>query len=119
MSTASKKKISKKLVLKILASIVLVGGTTAYYLFSKNNEGEVLSWMSSSWAYRRGISVGNSEAVELTNEDVLIELDTASLISAGKMQNDCDDLRATDSDTTTAINYWIEGGCNTDRKSVV
>ena len=118
MSTASKKKISKKTIFKILASVVLIGSISAYYLISRNDEGEVLSWMSSSWTYRRGIAVDNAGATELTNEDVLIELDTASLVTAGKMQNDCDDLRVTDSDTTTAINYWIESGCNTSTTQI-
>ena len=113
MSTASKKKISKKVIFKILASVVLIGSISAYYLISRNNEGEVLSWMSSSWAYRKGVEVGNAGGTQLTNENVLITLDTSSLVTAGKMQNDCDDLRATDSDTTTAIDYWIESGCNT------
>ncbi len=113
MSTASKKKISKKLVFKILASVVIIGGISAYYLISRNKEGEVLSWMSSSWAYRKGVEVDNAGGTQLTNEDVLITLDTASLVTGGKMQNDCDDLRVTDSDTTTSINYWIESGCDT------
>jgi hypothetical protein len=54
----------------------------------------------------------------LTDYDVLIEIDTASLIAAGKMQADCDDLRVTDSDMTTLLDYWIEGGCNTGSTQV-
>ncbi len=112
MESASKKKIPKKVIFKILASVILIGGACAYYFIS-NKDGEVLSWMSSSWAYRRGIAVANAGATELTNEDVLIEIDTATLVGASKMQSDCDDLRVTDSDTTTSIDYWIESGCNT------
>lgn len=48
----------------------------------------------------------------LTNHDIVFTLDTATLIAAGKMTADCGDLRVHDSDGTTALSYWIEGGCN-------
>jgi len=28
------------------------------------------------------------------------------------MRSDCGDIRFTDSDATTLLNYWIESGCN-------
>ena len=42
-------------------------------------------------------------------------VDTASLITAGKMLSDCKDIRIKEgSDGTTDLNYWIEDGtCNT------
>jgi len=46
-----------------------------------------------------------------------LKLDTASLISAGKMQADCDDLRFFDSDGNS-LPYWIENGCNTSETSI-
>jgi len=113
MKKSSKKpKISKKTIIKIVASVLVLGSGITYYVLS-NREGDVKGWMSSSWAYRRGVAVSNDSGGTLTDEDVLLEVDTSSLISAGKMQNDCDDLRFTDSDETTAIDYWIESGCNT------
>ena len=54
----------------------------------------------------------------LTDDDVLIELDTATLVTAGKLQSDCDDLRVTDSDKTTLLDHWIEAGCNTNSTQV-
>jgi hypothetical protein len=45
-------------------------------------------------------------------------MDTASLITGGKMQEDCDDLRVSDSDGSTQLDYWIEGGCNTSSTQV-
>lgn len=40
-------------------------------------------------------------------------IDTTTLITAGKMRSDCGDIRFTDSDGSTLINYWIESGQNT------
>jgi hypothetical protein len=44
---------------------------------------------------------------------VLVNMDTASLIAANEMRADCGDLRFTDSDEVTNLNYWIESGCGT------
>ncbi len=76
-----------------------------------------LGWLDSSWEYRKPISVSNSGA-DLTDEDVLVEIDTASLVTAGKLQSDCDDLRFTDNDESTTLSYWVEGGCNTSTTQV-
>jgi len=54
-----------------------------------------------------------SHAVAHTNHQITFNLDTQALISAGRMQSDCDDLRILDSDDTTKLSYWIESGCNT------
>ena len=67
------------------------------------------------WDYYRDITIDNTgNSNTLTDYQVLITLDTATLISAGKMQSDCDDIRFTKNDGTTLLNYWIEDGtCNT------
>ena len=109
----SKKKLSlsKKSILIASALILAIGIPLAYLLWSSNQE-DSGAWYNSSWLYRRSISVANSGST-LTNEDVLIIYDTATLITASKLQSDCDDLRFVDSDDSTALAYWVEGGCNT------
>lgn len=44
---------------------------------------------------------------------VKLTINTAALISAGKMQNYCTDLRFLDTDQITPLNYYIESGCST------
>ena len=44
--------------------------------------------------------------------DVLIVMDTASLISEGKMNSDCSGIDITNA-TGGELAFWIEGGCNT------
>ncbi len=63
------------------------------------------------WNYKKQISMNNPSST-LTDYQVSVTLDTASLISAGKMRSDCGDIRFTDSDGTTPLNYWLESGCN-------
>jgi hypothetical protein len=50
---------------------------------------------------------------DLNDYQILITIDTASLISQGKLKNDCSDIRFLDSDDKTLLNYWIESDCNT------
>ncbi len=104
-------KISKSTILIGISTIAVVGAGLAYYFLTKD-DADVLGWKDSNWLYRKSISVANSGST-LTNEDVLIELDTATMISAGKLLTTCADLRFTDSDDTTYLQYWVEGGCNT------
>ncbi|MBI4157440.1 DUF2341 domain-containing protein [Candidatus Woesebacteria bacterium] len=63
--------------------------------------------------FRRPIVLTNASGQDLTNEQVLISVDTATPIAAGKMTSDCGDIRMKDSDNSTALTYWIEGRCNT------
>ena|GEM_PF-4021920 len=77
----------------------------------------LFSWYSGSWNYRMPIDYDNTTGVK-TNQDVLVDVDTATLVSAGKLQNDCDDLRFIDSDGSTLLSYWIERGCNTSSTKI-
>ncbi|MDD4381802.1 MAG: DUF2341 domain-containing protein [Candidatus Dojkabacteria bacterium] len=109
-------KISKNTLIIGASILAVVGGVAGYYLLTQD-EPETLGWMNSSWLYRKAITVSNSGS-ELLNEDVLVTIDTESLIDASKLQSDCDDLRFTDSDETTALDYWVEGGCDTSTTRV-
>ena len=83
------------------------------FLFFSHSQVKAQGWLS-GWAYRKPITIDNTaNSNNLTDYQVLVTLDTQSLISAGKMQSDCRDIRFADSDGTTLISYWIESGCNT------
>jgi len=59
--------------------------------------------------YRREITIDNTQnSNNLTDYQILVTLDTQSLISQGKMRSDCGDIRFTDSDGVTLLNYWQE-----------
>lgn len=70
------------------------------------------------WDYRIPVTYDNSGGEAKTDYDILVVVDTQTLISAGKMQSDCDDIRFTDTDGTTLVNYWIESGCNTSSTQI-
>ncbi len=58
--------------------------------------------------YRRSVTVTSCSAGVLSDFQVLLTMDTLSLVSAGKMQVDGDDIRFVDSDDFTLLSYWIE-----------
>ncbi|MEM4680730.1 MAG: DUF2341 domain-containing protein, partial [Nanopusillaceae archaeon] len=67
-------------------------------------------WLN-GFPYRRVATISNLESA-LTDYQVLVNLDTASLISEGKIRSDCGDIRFTESDGIDLLNYWLESGCN-------
>ena len=69
--------------------------------------------------YRRQIIIDNTDSHESFEDvQILISIDTLSLIRAGKMQRDCQDIRFTSMDETTVIPHWIQTGCNTEETKI-
>ena len=102
----------------IISSIVVAGSAGLIYYFSNKDSGEVLGWMDSNWLYRKAIEVDNSSGEELINEDVLVEIDTEALVTSGKLQSNCNDIRFVESDNITSLDYWIEDDCNTTNTKI-
>ncbi len=64
----------------------------------------------SSWTYCRDITITDDESV--SDLQMKLVIDTATLISEGKMNSDCSDLRFAD-ESDNELSYWIEDGtCN-------
>ncbi len=64
------------------------------------------------WKYKLPITITEQSGQDLTDYQVQITLDTASLISSGKMRSDCGDIRFYD-ENNNELPYWIEDGtCN-------
>jgi len=69
--------------------------------------------------YKREITIDNTRYLkDLTDYQILITLDTQTLISAGKMRSDCGDIMFTDSDGVSLLNCWIESGINTTNTKI-
>ena len=75
-----------------------------------------MSWLT-NWNYRKSIAVSNTGST-LTDYQVQITIDTATLVTATKMLSTCDDIRFTLSDGSTLLNYWIESGQNTSSTKI-
>ncbi|MEM5828143.1 MAG: DUF2341 domain-containing protein, partial [Candidatus Aenigmatarchaeota archaeon] len=81
-------------------------GEKSFLNYSINNIS--INWLS-GWQYRIPITINNTlNSNNLIDYQVLVTLNVADLISQGKMRSDFGDIRFTDSDGTTLLNYWIE-----------
>ena len=68
------------------------------------------SWYNQNWKYRLPITITEQSGQNLTDYQVKITIDTASLVSQGKMNPDGSDIRITSSDGITDLPFWIEDG---------
>jgi hypothetical protein len=113
ISNIMKKKITKIVI--ILLSLA-ISTTAFYFIFIKNPEEGV--WFSENWSYRKTLFLDIPSQYYNFEQDILVEIDTETLITEGKMQNDCRDIRFVDEDNSTRLKYWIEGGCNTKKTQI-
>jgi len=91
-----------KIGLSILAGVLVI---VAFSIFSSKPASA--AWFNDSWLYRKQVAVANASGGTLTDFQVSISLDTATLITAGKMQSNCADVRVTDQNGQL-IPYWPE-----------
>lgn len=98
-------KISAKLLFLVLLALFLAGLGS--------------SWWDNNWDYRKNINVSERSGQNLNDYQVRFQVDTESLISAGKMNESCMDVRFLDSDDSTKLDYWLVSGCNTSSTEFV
>ncbi len=75
------------------------------------------AWFDNNWSYREGIIVTNSTGATVSNIQKSFALNTSTLISAGKLQSNCQDLRFTNEGGKN-LSYYIDSGCNTTSTKV-
>lgn len=66
-----------------------------------------------AWRYRENFRVLERSGAPLSSYQLLVTFDSASPIRLGRMKADCSDVRFANSDGSSPLPYWIEGGCNT------
>lgn len=92
----------------IIAIIIVIG---LLYIFNKPAAVEA-GWYNDGWMYRQTITITNGGSAQ-TDFQIEITDDTAALVTAGKLQSDCDDIRLTDINGNV-LYHWIEDDtCNT------
>jgi hypothetical protein len=62
--------------------------------------------------YQKDISFTNSSGSAVSNHEQKIEIDTANLITEGKIKNDCSNIAFFDN-SENELQYFLESGCNT------
>ncbi|MCK5342529.1 MAG: hypothetical protein KAR20_03945, partial [Candidatus Heimdallarchaeota archaeon] len=67
----------------------------SYFTLLEKPQTAAADWFDDSWLYRQTVAITNS-GTNQTDFQVMITLDSATLITANKVQSDCDDIRITD-----------------------
>lgn len=87
------------------------------FIFIPASSDNAFAWWDSSWSYRKPITITNTGSA-LTDYQILInDFDTATLVSAGKMQSNGNDIRFANS-SDIELSYWIERGMNTSATDI-
>lgn len=97
-----------------LASIVISLAFPFLYFDLSKPKAASAAWFDDGWKFRVPISVTNGSS-QVLQQKVKLDIDTATLITAGKLQSDCDDSRFTDVNGNN-LRYYIDatgGACNT------
>ena len=107
----------------ITAGLVMFGICISlwYMLFYANKDAGAIvdSFFGAGWEYKQAIAIQYPpEAVVVKVENLLdyqipIQIPTGKLNIAGKLKDDCDDLRFVDSNNRDPLNYYYEGSCLT------
>lgn len=93
----------------VVVATLLIFGVWIYTSFV-NPEQTKAAWFDNNWNYRQTVPVTNDGSA-MSRSQLPITLDTASLISSGKMRSDCRDIRVTSS-TGEILKQWVHR-CNT------
>ncbi|KKU90523.1 MAG: hypothetical protein UY22_C0054G0004, partial [Candidatus Amesbacteria bacterium GW2011_GWC1_48_10] len=107
------KRFTRKRILTFLSTLlVLVIGS---FTFLRLTSPASAAWFDDSWAYRTKITIGNTGAAD-SNKKVKFDIDTATLITAGKLLSGCHDIRFTNANGAL-LRYFLDtanGACNTN-----
>jgi hypothetical protein len=109
------KKFSLRKRIYLLLSLILcllLGGIGIFLLTKPQETGA--AWWDETWTYRKEIQINNGNSTDLEDFQVSFVIDTATLITAGKMQSNCSDIRVTDW-SGNLLPHWVEEnnpGCN-------
>lgn len=66
------------------------------------------TWWNQAWSYKKVFTISNATGTTLTNFQTVVNLDTSALISAGKIKNDCSDLRVLNTSEDTLLDFWVD-----------
>lgn len=100
-----------RLILFFLSALLVAGALV--FIFSYFSKPASASWFDESWLYRQAITVTvSSSSSDISNLETLITVaNTNTLVTNGKLQSSCQDLRFT-STSGKLLPYYIDSGCN-------
>src|SRR3989338_983962 len=74
------------------------------------------AWYNNNWKFRQAITITNTGSAQ-TNIQYVLNIDTATMISANKLQASCADLRFTNA-SGKVLSYYLAAGCGSRATAV-
>lgn len=105
--------IKVRFVVLCFASVIIALGSPFLYINLTKPQKAAAGWFDDGWKFRVAITINNSGST-VYGQKVKLDIDTATLISASKLQGDCDDSRFTDAGGNN-LRYYLDssgGACN-------
>ncbi|MBI2595346.1 four helix bundle protein [Candidatus Daviesbacteria bacterium] len=112
-------KLTKKTLTTYLIIFFALSGSGLLYLFGPWTKSTQAVWFNDDWAYRQEVPVTSTNGSAQSNVFISFSLDTATLITAGKLQSSCQDIRITDQGGKN-LPYYIgrTNACNLSNTTV-
>ncbi|KKS20775.1 MAG: hypothetical protein UU80_C0043G0001, partial [candidate division WWE3 bacterium GW2011_GWA1_41_8] len=107
------RKMNRQYLLPFSIGILLILGPIVYLTIFKSES--VQAWYDDNWNYRVKYTISNSGSAD-SDKKVKFDIDTAAIITDGKLQTDCGDSRFTDINGQI-LEYYLDtvgGACNTN-----
>lgn len=95
----------------LIMVVILLIGIVGLFRIQQVGKKVSAAWFNDSWQYRKTINIGYSGASSNVQVKIFSNYDISSLVTAGKLQADLDDIRFTDA-MGKNISYWIEDATN-------
>ena len=92
------------------AALLIVLSSLAAYLTFFAVQPAKAAWFDDSYGYRQKMTFTHTADIS-SERRVTVTINTSTLITAGKMQSDCDDTRFTDANGKV-LRYQLTGTCN-------
>lgn len=74
------------------------------------------AWYNNNWKFRQAITITNTGTAQ-TNIQYVLNIDTATMITANKLQANCADLRFTNA-SGKVLSYYLAAGCGSRATAV-
>lgn len=108
------RKLSKRLTITLLALVVIA--VPSIYLIILNSKSASAEWYNNNWKFRQAITITNTGSTQ-TNVQYVLNIDTATMITANKLQANCADLRFTNA-SGKILSHYLAAGCGSRAAAV-
>ncbi len=105
-------------IITLAAIVALLAGIPVGISLLRHPGAASAAWFDMNWGFRTRYPLSNSTGSDQTNWQTQLSVDTATMVTASKLQSSCADIRITDAGGKS-LPFWIEPTtCNTSATKI-